>query len=144
MYPYIELAVRPSIVLVRIHVFLHLLLFLSVFPFLDQRLIYCVPLWLVQTMLLLQLITKGFEFQRSGFWLYQNNQWHYGQNRNDLEAVEWMKVDRLLPFLTVVMFKLPHSKIQRQILVKDRVMAEPFRQFRVMLKKHQLESVHSH
>lgn len=143
MYAHIEMAVRPSLFLVRCHCLIHFVLMFSTLIWLDiQQWLYCVPLWCAQLVFIVGLFQSRFEFQKSAFWLHQNGRWQWGYDRNHLLPVAKLYVDRRLPFLTVVKFKLGSEdfsqKTRWQMLVRDRVESESFRQFRVMLKKHDL------
>lgn len=140
MYPFIEMAVWPSSLLVRCHWAVHILLLLATLSLFDERLVYCLPLWLYQFHLMLKLGRNRFEFQTGSVWRYQNGRWFYGVGRDNLQEATSLVANRLLPFLTVLTFELADQSHHQQIIVRDRVMPESFRQFRVMLKKHQLDA----
>ena len=144
MYSRVELDVHPSLTLERLHWALNVLLFCTSLIFLPASYYgYCLPLWFIQGVWIWSLYTRRHEFQQSGSWLFQHGEYYYGPQLSDVMPIplEDIYVERLLPFFTVIVFEINGRKV-RQMLASDRVAPEPFRQFRVMLKTHQVKARH--
>jgi len=93
---------------------------------------YLIPIFAVQLWHVYQVRNGHFLYLQDRHWRFHNEKWYITLNGQPEQPVD-IELRHLWPFVAIYKFKL-QGKWHWEIIVKDAIAAEPFRQLRAMLR----------
>jgi hypothetical protein len=93
---------------------------------------YLVPIFAAQAWHVYQLRRQDFLYMQHRHWRFQNEHW-YVTLKGQQEQLVQIELRHLWPFVAIFRYQI-EDNWHWEIIVKDAVQAEPFRQLRAMLR----------
>ena len=132
MYNPVNAQVSPSRILTTGAYGIHVLLLVGSLSIPAAFYYYLIPIIAAQAWHIYQIRHGDFLYVQNRHWRFQNEQWYITFNGQTEQRVE-IELRHLWSFVAIYRFKL-QGKWHWEIIAKDAIAAEPFRQLRAMLR----------